>query len=277
MVGDRFFPATLNVDDPVVADELALPTVRRFKEAEHDGAAWSTETSGEFSKRITKDFGIGIEGAYLNQSQKAGGGNGFDNLGLSAKYHLFQSPEHEAILSAGIDWDIGGSGSKRVEAERFSTYTPQLFFGKGFGDLPDSADYIKPFAITGSVGVGLPSDKRTEDEGNPDTLKYAFTMQYSLPYLQQHVRDIGLTAPFDRLIPIVEFEFSKPLNRAEERRTTGTINPGFIWSGKSSQFGLEAVIPLNSKSGSGVGAMAQMHFYLDDLFPSSLGKPLLEW
>jgi hypothetical protein len=27
IVGNRFFPATLNVDDPCVADELSMPTI----------------------------------------------------------------------------------------------------------------------------------------------------------------------------------------------------------------------------------------------------------
>src|SRR2546427_8128728 len=31
MAGKRFFPATLALDDPFVADELSLPTVQRIK------------------------------------------------------------------------------------------------------------------------------------------------------------------------------------------------------------------------------------------------------
>src|SRR5438105_9591926 len=31
IVGNRFFPATLNIDDPGVNDELAIPTVSYFK------------------------------------------------------------------------------------------------------------------------------------------------------------------------------------------------------------------------------------------------------
>ena len=34
----------------------------------------------------------------------------------------------------------------------------------------------------------------------------------------------ALRAPFDRLIPLVEFALETPLNRGEEGRTTGTIN-----------------------------------------------------
>jgi len=56
--------------------------------------------------------------------------------------------------------------------------------------------------------------------------------------------------------------------------TTGTINPGLIWIGRSYQFGVEAIVPVNRASGSSVGVIAQLHIYLDDLFPGSIGKPL---
>ena len=83
-----------------------------------------------------------------------------------------------------------------------------------------------------------------------------------------------MQAPFDRLIPLVEFAFETPLNRGQEGQTTGTINPGVIWSGKYFQVGAEAIIPVNSRTGNDVGFIAQLHFYLDDLFPHSLGRPL---
>ena len=35
IVGDRFFPATLAVDDPFVADELSLPTFAIFKNGDN--------------------------------------------------------------------------------------------------------------------------------------------------------------------------------------------------------------------------------------------------
>jgi hypothetical protein len=40
------------------------------------------------------------------------------------------------------------------------------------------------------------------------------------------------------------------------------------------QLAVEAQIPINSRSGKGVGWIAQLHFYLDDLFPKSIGRPL---
>ena len=78
------------------------------------------------------------------------------------------------------------------------------------------------------------------------------------------------------MIPIVEFQFQTPVAnyRGSGIGTTGTVSPGVIWIGKYFQVGLEAIIPVNRASGTGVGVLAQLHFYLDDLFPNSLGKPI---
>jgi hypothetical protein len=77
-----------------------------------------------------------------------------------------------------------------------------------------------------------------------------------------------LRAPFDRLVPLVEFSFDSPVDRGQGGLVTGTINPGILWSGKSFQLGIEAVIPMNERTGNNVGIIAQMHFYLDDLLPN---------
>ena len=205
-----------------------------------------------------------------------------DNLAASVKYKFYQSDEHETLLSAGIDWDIGGSGSKRVGAESFSTITPTLFFGKGFGDLPAEAKFLRPLAVTGLVGIGIPSRAGTttvNDEGelsverHPHTLEWGFAIEYSLPYLQAFVQDVGLREPFNRMIPVVEFAMSTALDRGASG-TTGTVNPGIIWAGQYVQLAVEAVIPVNSRSGSHVGWIAQLHFFLDDLFPTTIGRPI---
>ena len=56
--------------------------------------------------------------------------------------------------------------------------------------------------------------------------------------------------------------------------TTGTINPGVIWVGDKFQVGVEAMIPVNRQSGSNIGAIGQVHFFLDDIFPNSIGHPI---
>ena len=105
-------------------------------------------------------------------------------------------------------------------------------------------------------------------------MQVGFTVQYSLQYLTSFVRDVGLWAPFRNMVPTVEVLLSNCLNQACE--TTGTINPGAFWFvGGIGQLGMEASIPINDLSGRNIGALAMGGLYLDDLFPHSLGAPLL--
>jgi len=290
-VGQRFFPATLATDDPFVADELSLPTISstRSNADDENPATRQTSFSIDFARRITTNFGIELG---VNRLRIAPDGQprsyGWDNVSIGAKYQLYTNPAHESIVSIGADWDVGGTGSKSVGAERFSTVTPTVFFGKGFGDLSTQA--LRPLAVTGTLGVGIPSRSSTSTasvdpdtglattsvERNPHVLNVGFALQYSLPYLQANVKDTGLGAPFDRMIPLVEFSFSRPLDRVDDRRWTGTINPGVLWAGRKIQLGLEAVLPVNSRSGRGVGFIAQLHFFLDDMFPGTFARPMLE-
>jgi hypothetical protein len=291
--GQRFFPATIATDDPFVADELSLPTVSTFNNAASKDGPVTRETnvSAAIAKRITPDLGIEFGRGWRHLKPEGGGQtNGPTNLEGSIKYLLMNVPEHEFLLSAGVGFEWGGSGLSRVNQDRFNTFTPGVFFGKGFGDLPDSAKWLKPLAVTGTLGVGIPSraknatfdtdpdsgDVTVGRERNPEMLNYGIALEYSLVYLQSFVEDIGLGAPFNRMIPLVEFNMQMPLNRQDNGglRNTGTINPGVIWAGTHFQLGVEAMLPVNDASGRGIGGIAQLHFYLDDLFPHTLGKPI---
>src|SRR5579859_2642065 len=76
IVGNRFFPATLGIDDPGVNDELSLPTVDAFKTGDVPPIK-QTDMSGEFSKRITEDFAISLGSTYTWLSPPGGpDGNG---------------------------------------------------------------------------------------------------------------------------------------------------------------------------------------------------------
>ena len=103
---------------------------------------------------------------------------------------------------------------------------------------------------------------------NAVALETNFALEYSLIYLQDQVKNIGLKAPFDRMIPLLEAVVTTPLDRGQGGLTTASINPGVIWSGSVCQFGVEALIPVNARSGSRVGVLVQFHIYLDDLLPS---------
>ncbi len=286
--GARFFPATLSTDDPFVSDELSLPTVTTIKTPENGGTR-ETDISVDISKRITPEFAIEIGDTFTALNPHEGpAANGFGNLELSGKYQLLNNGVHEAIISIGLGVEVGGTGGRSVGADSFSTWTPGIFFGKGFGDLPTELRFLKPFALTGQIGIAIPTrastrsitanaqtgEREIEIERHPDVLEWGFALEYSVIYLQSQVKNIGLRAPFDRLIPLVEFAFESPLNRGARGQPTGTINPGIIWAGKYFQLGVEAVVPINERTGNNVGVIAQLHFFIDDLFPHSLGRPL---
>jgi hypothetical protein len=272
--GDRFFPATLTTDDPFAASELSLPT---FTEMRQPGQPpdKNFDLSTDISLLLFPNIALAIGDGYnIQKAAHQSAQTGFDNAELNLLYEFFENDKHETIASVGLTWEVGGSGRKSLGNDRFSTWTPTFYFGKGFGDLPDSLPLLRPFAITGTLGLDIPTSSGTQSDPNPNILEWGLALQYSLIYLQQHVKDVGLKAPFDRLIPLVEFAMVTPLNRGVDTLTTGTINPGIIWSGQYFQIGIEAMIPVNNHSGHNVGVIAQIHFYLDDLLPRIFSKPL---
>jgi hypothetical protein len=293
IVGNRFFPATLGIDDPGVNDELSLPTVSSFKTGD-DPSFRQRDISTEFSKRITEAFAISFGSTFSSFRPPGGltgiGASGFQNLETTFKYRVFKDPEHEFVMSVGLSVEWGGTGAQSVGADPFNTYTPTLWFGKGFGDLPDTMSWIRPVAVTGQIGYAIPGRRSTNtfgidpDSGDPtvDTefhprvLNWGGTVQYSMPYLKSAVYDLGLPDFINRFIPLVEATFQTPVSNTftSGTLTTGTINPGFLWVGNTFQFGIEALIPINRQSGTNVGVIAQLHFYLDDIDPRGIGRPI---
>src|SRR3984893_7041223 len=283
LIGQRFFPATLAIDDPFVADELSLPTVLHIRNRGGDDSppTLQTDLSGELSKRLSPDLGLSLGGTYTFLDPIPGKStSGFDNMDVSLKYVFWKNPEHELLLSAGLGWAVGGTGSKKIGAESFDTVTPQLFFGTGFGDLPGALDWVRPAALTGAFGLDIPTRRfnttySLDDDGNVQitrelnakTFNWGFSVQYNLQYLQSFVQDVGLPRPFNRMIPVVEFAMQTPIEGPHAGRTTGTVNPGIIWFGRYCQLGIEALIPVNTMPGKNVGVLPHIHFYLYNIAP----------
>jgi len=275
--GDRFFPATILTDDPFVADEMSLPTVT-LNPTQSDGSR-ELGVATDLSTLITPkwDFTIGTEWQHL-WMPGAPNATGFGGLDTGTQYQLFINGPHEAIALAGLDVNWGNTGRvQALGAPAFTTISPTFDFGKGFGDLPDSLPWLRPFALTGNLSFDFPTETESNGVPNPNNFNYGFAIEYSIPYLQSQVRDLGLGAPFNRLIPLVEFALTTPLNRGQTGKTTGTVQPGVIWAGSYFQVGAEMIIPTNSLSGHGIGGVVQLHFYLDDLFPNSIGRPISQW
>jgi hypothetical protein len=292
IVGNRFFPATIGIDDPGVNDELSLPTVDNFKTGDVPPVR-QRDISAEFSKRVTEDFAISFGSTYTFLGPidpTVAGADGFQNLETTFKYRVFKDPVHEFVMSVGLSIEWGGTGAANVGADPFHTYTPTLYFGKGLGDLPDTLSWIRPVAVTGQIGYAIPAQRSTttfsidpdsgnlaaDTESHPRVLNWGGTIQYSMPYLKSSVIDLGLPDFVNHLIPLVEATLQTPVSNTftSGTQTTGTINPGVIWVSNTFQIAVEALIPINRQSGTNLGVIAQLHLYLDDIDPRGIGRPI---
>jgi hypothetical protein len=285
--GDRFFPATLQTDDPFVADEASLPTLTKNPADPTGGQSYSVEA--DIAKRLFSDFGL-TAAYHWNYFQPAGAPphSGWGGLSTGAQYQLFVNDKHQFLGLIGLNVDWGHTGAvNNGGADDHITLSPTFDFGKGFGDLPESLPWLRPFAVTGNIGMSFPTRVNSAGDLNPTTFNASFAIEYSLEYLQHHVRDVGLAAPFDRMIPLVEITSTTAINRGFNpdssatanggvgNATTGIVAPGIIWAGQRFQIGAEAIIPYGQGQGHGVGGVLQLHFFLDDLFPNSIGRPLI--
>ena len=282
--GDRFFPATLQTDDPFVADEASLLTVTKNPDDPTGGESYNLEA--DIAKRLTSDFGLTAAYSWnYFQPKGAPAQYGFGGLSTGAQYQLFVNDDHEfmGLLGLNVDWAHTGAVNQGG-ADDHTTLSPTFDFGKGFGDLPDSLPWLKPFALTGNIGISFPTRVNSAGSLNQDTFNAGFAIEYSLEYLQHHVKDVGLTAPFDRMIPLVEITTTTPINRGfnpdtgltngNGNGTVGVIAPGVIWAGQYYQIGTEAIVPYGEGQGHGVGFLVQFHVFLDDTFPDSIGRPV---
>src|SRR5262249_31321839 len=187
----------------------------------------------------TDTFGVSIARTWTHLGQPVGlpDASGFQNWETTFKYQFYTDAAHEFVMSGALVVEWGATGSPDVRAHRFSTLTPTLYFGKGFGDLPDSAGLLRAFAITGQVGYSIPtsSSNITVDpdsgllnvEFNPQFWVYGASLQFSFPYLKSNVIDLGLPDFINHLIPIVEAQFQTPAanNEGNPSLTPRTTNP----------------------------------------------------
>ena len=267
--GDRIFPATLGHDDPGVSDELALPTLTWLPK--NSGGAQEFDATASWTKTILPGLGLSFTDG---PTWRGPGGYGWESLDTELKYNFFCVAAFEFMGSVGLDVDWGRTGT-RTQYEPFNTYTPVLDVGKGFGDLPKSLNVLRPLAITAEVSSSVPGQSWSDGNQNPTTLNYGFTLQYSLPYYNSHIAEIDNDF-LKRLVPITEFVFSKPISNVPPgaNLTTGTIQPGLVYMADSWQLAVESIMPINGASGHGVGVVAELHFFLDDIDPDGLGKPI---
>jgi hypothetical protein len=285
IAGNRYFPGTLTFDDPAVADELVIGW-SSLKHPTQDGSLATDDTVPmTFVRLLTPDVAFGVDTAGLLRNRSSfPRQSGFDNVDLSVKALLYRSDPHEILLSASITWELGGTGNAAVGGDKPNILRRGIFFGKGFGDLPASLAWFRPFAIAGAVTAELPTRDTTTIVGVdplanrlgpmvtrlPDTVHWGLALEYSTLYLtDRFTGGPPKQEPLNQWVPLVEFSFDSPLGQ----KTAGTVNPGLSYVAVAWQLAGEAIIPLNREGGRGVGFRAQLLFFLDEVSPL-FAKPL---
>jgi hypothetical protein len=283
IVGNRLFPATLAIDDPGVNDELTLPTFSYLTAGTPDGSPGTINYSlgWEYSKTITSTLAISVGSEGYNWQQRPNA-HGWGNIETQLKNVFWSDPKSESIVSAavGVDWgNTGSPQSSSLPSDPVTTVSLKVFGGKGFGEA--AADWARPFAVTGEFDYNFPTRTNNADGSrNAMTANYGATLQYSLLYMNANVREVPEL--FRRLIPAFEAHFSTPVANMDPPApgefptnvTTGVVGPSLYYVSSFFQLGVMAQIPINSASGSHVGVLASLDFYLDDIAPNSIGRPL---
>ena len=284
IVGDRLFPATLTIDDPGVNDELALPTFSYLTASNFDGTAASTSFTlgAEYQKTITADLSVsvGSEGVTFQRNPRA---TGLANIETGLKYVFVFDPDHEFIVAGAANIEFGGTGSpptSAIPADPFTTVTPTAYVGKGFGG--SSVEWARPFAVTAQAGYSIPTRHTDTLDGSPVPFvaTYGFSLQYSLLYKNAFVAEVP--KPFRNLIPAFEGVFATPVANTgpsdpddfSVHTTTGVVGPSLYYIGTTYELGVMAQVPINRASGHHPGVLAIIDFFLDDIAPNSIGKPL---
>jgi hypothetical protein len=287
IAGNRFFPGTLSFDDPAVADEAIVPNFASSKHPGEGGDVVDNRYSWSFFRLLTKTVGIGVDSGWVHRNWDVTSRYGFDTTNLTIKGEVYRNDLHETLVAAGLSWGIGHSGAQGIGANAPDLIIPGIFFGKGFGDLPTSLSWLRPFGITGAVTLEHPMTGTAVNFGideqtgqlspmvtrKVDTLHWGFALEFSTLYLTSRFTPGKLPKqePLNQLVPLIEFSFDSP--RGE--KTRATMNPGLSYVAETWQLAAEAIIPLNTEGGGRIGARAQLLLFLDDLVPSLFGKPLL--
>jgi hypothetical protein len=286
IAGNRFFVGTLTFDDPSIADEAIVPNFSTLNHSVEGGNAVDNRFDWSFTRLLTPVLQVQVDSGWIHRNWPTTRTSGFATTDVGIKSEIYRNNQHEMLVSAGLLWGIGHSGAQVVGADEPNSIQPGVFFGKGFGDLPDGLAWLRPFAITGAFVDELPFGASTTalSFGAPsgkgqsllvptvETLHWGLSLQYSTYYLtSRFTGGPPKDEPLNQLLPLVEFSFDTPRGQ----NTVATMNPGLAYVAVAWQLAAEVIVPLNREAGNSTGFRAQLLFFLDDLIPKLFDKPLL--
>ncbi len=268
VVGQRTFIEPFITEDVNPKNEfvIARPEWHDSREGHDLSEGFSLE------KKLADRLSLTLDSAWIHIAPEASdepSESGFDNLGITLKYAFFENPDHESIVSFAVE-STAPTGGADVGAEEYWAFKPFFLYGRGFGDLPDSLRYLRPFAVQGDFGPEV-----STGPGTATTFAHNICLEYSIPYLQAVVRDLGIGWPFNDIIAVTEFNFEHGVHGEEAGRDVISMTPGIVYMDRYVEIGFGGRVPLSdgARDDFDWGLIGIVDLFIDDLFPWSRWQP----
>ncbi len=272
VVGDYVFLEPLIAEDPTPANELDIvePNWTRSAAGRTMSIGSSIEKvlgAGSQDDDWVPRFSVGGGTSWLYQSPKQGANaSGFDDLNLFAKYAFLVIPQHEFLLAGMVNLQLP-AGNPSVQTQNHPSLGPEFLWEKALGDLPDMPilKYLRPLGFQGDFGY-LPALG-----GHTSHLLFADqVVEYSLLYLSNSVRDIGLKWPLRNMFLFSEFNYSQLVVGPSGQTFPSLVaTPGIAYVGYRFELSVGTQFALNNASvpGTHAAVIGLLDIFYDSIIP----------
>ena len=134
VVGKRLFLEPIVTEDANVFSEfdLLIPSFVKGEDGKKELALGSSLTL-----QLTENLGLEIEQEWVNRNPLTGPNlTGFSDFEAVLKYVAHVNPKREWIFTVALIWEPP-IGQNNVKEGDFHALGTGVFYGKGFGDLPE--------------------------------------------------------------------------------------------------------------------------------------------
>lgn len=270
VVGDYTFLEPIVAEDANPKNEFdaLAPQWHRTSEGREFSLGFSLE------KKLSENSSILVGSEWLEQSPKEGRStSGFNDMEVLLKYAFLTIPEHELRVSGALTMEMP-VGDREVGAESHFRLGPELLWAKGMGDLPNSngfLKYLRPIGLQGDFGYTANTSGRALHDLFADEV-----VEYSLAYLSNSVRDIGLKWPIRNMYLYTEFNYDQLLSGpAGETFPDVRITPGIAFMNQFVEISVATQFPLNNATSPNNHAaiLGLLDLFIDDIVPQSNWTP----
>jgi hypothetical protein len=269
VVGDYVFLEPIITQDPTPANELDIlaPSWVKSSDANTYSIGLSVEKILYLDENYFPRFSVGGGSNWSHSSPFIGPSKeGFDDLTLFAKYSLYYSLEHEFMMTIAAQLQLP-TGNTAVEAQSHTSLGPVFLWEKGMGDLPNFrvTKYLRPFGIQSDFGYVPALGGHTSHHMFADAI-----IEYSLPYLSNNVRDVGLKWPLRNLFLFNEINYDQ-LITGPSGQTFPTIlaTPGIAYISYHFEVAVGTQFALNnaSRPGTHAAVVGLLDIFYDSIIP----------